>query len=91
MNKKDSTEPACRVSANDKWGLLLIFGFILNLCTGCGSIRDLTEGTYYLTPIPQATLFAFPDEQSIKTKLQAVIAAQRGIDASHVNWVAQPK
>jgi hypothetical protein len=60
------------------------------LSTGCARFGHLTEDKSYLTPIPQATLDAFQFGLPVKTKLQAVIAAQKGILTFHMDWVGQP-
>jgi hypothetical protein len=58
--------------------------------SGCSMIRDMTEDKSYLTPVPQATIDAYLLDQPLNTKLQAVIAAQKGILTFHRNWIRQP-
>jgi hypothetical protein len=53
-------------------------------------VRNLTEDKSYVTPIPQATLGAFQFGQPVKTKLQAVIVAQKWGLTFHMDWVKQP-
>ena len=60
-------------------------------CTSCLAITDSTEDKTYLTPVPEATLYAFRYDHPIETKLQAVIAGQRGIGTTHINWLESPQ
>lgn len=57
---------------------------------GCARIKDLSEGKSYLTPIPQATLDAYRSGQPVRTRQQAVIAAQQDIFMFHKDWESRP-
>jgi hypothetical protein len=67
-----------------------LIAFIGIPSAGCTSIKDLSEGKSYLTPVPQATLDAFRPGQPVQTKLQAVTAAQQGIFTFHKDWDRRP-
>lgn len=51
----------------------------------------LFEDKAYLTPIPQSTIYAFADNVELKTKLQAVIAAQRALNSSRIKFEQPPR
>lgn len=53
--------------------------------------RGGTEDKTYLTPIPQGTIDAFRNTSELKTKLQAVIAAQRVLPASRIRFEQPPR
>ena len=67
---------------------LTLFVTIISINTGCDRIRDLKENKAYLTPIPRATIDAYPYNRPVKTKLQAVIAAQQ--ESFHMDWTSPP-
>jgi hypothetical protein len=71
----------------------ITLGLLIFLLVGssCRAIIDSTEDKTYLTPVPRATLDAFQYDQPIETKLQAVIASQRRIETTHINWLESPQ
>lgn len=71
--------------------IILGLSIICLICTSCEPIIDSTEDKTYLTPVPVATLYAFRYDHPIETKLQAVIAGQRGIGTTHINWLESPQ
>jgi hypothetical protein len=58
----------------------------LVILPGCFSGED----TSYLTPIPEATLAAYQSESPIENKLQAVIAAQRVLQTTRLDYQEEP-
>jgi len=70
---------------------ILVVVIICSICASCRTIVDSTEDKTYLTPVPEATLHAFRFDQPIETKLQAVIASQRSIETTHINWLEPPQ
>ena len=50
--------------------------------SGCG----LREVTTYLTPIPEATIYAYREDLPIENKLQAVIAAQAELGTTRFDF-----
>lgn len=72
---------------NVSLGLLIL----LLVGSGCRGSIDSTEDKTYLTPAPEATLHAYRFDQPIETKLQAVIASQRRIETTHINWLEPPQ
>ncbi|GAB4580796.1 MAG: hypothetical protein Fur0022_35380 [Anaerolineales bacterium] len=64
--------------------ITLILGFVLSSCTQA-------EDTTYLTPIPQATLLAYPESTPIQTKLQAVISARLLLLEIRIEFAEPPR
>lgn len=59
--------------------------------SGCIFSSDPPEDGSFLEPIPEATLQAFQIGHKIETKLQAVIAARRALEASAMNYSNVPQ
>lgn len=54
--------------------------------SGCG----LREDSTYLTPIPEATIYAYHEDLPIENKLQAVIAAQAELGTTRFDFEDLP-
>jgi len=81
-----------RVRKNPLRFMTLIAGIVFTFlwgCSGSGDNRSM-EDERYLTPIPEATIAAYRDDMPITNKLDAVIAAQRNIGPTRLEFEDGP-
>jgi len=68
------------------WNISLIMLF-----SGSSLRSGITENATYLSPIPEVTLLAYREGQSIENKLQAVVAANAALRTTRIHYDEQPK
>jgi hypothetical protein len=71
--------------------LVILAGMIISGCTLGQKLNTTTDETLYLTPIPEATIFAYDVDAPVTSRLQAVIAARQSLMSTRLRFSEPPE
>jgi hypothetical protein len=71
--------------------LVMLAGMIISGCTLGQKLITTTDETLYLTPIPEATIFAYDVDAPVTSRLQAVIAARQSLMGTRLRFYEPPE
>jgi hypothetical protein len=74
------------------WIFVTLVAVILLIAQGgCNAVFQTGEDTSYLTPIPEETLWAYENGETIDSKLEAVILALRDLYTTRIHFAGPPR
>ena len=79
------------MSMNRPCAIFLIAILTISMVACSTVVPQPTDDTTYLTPIPEATVFAFEADGPITTKMQAAMIALRSTMGGHFGFIELPK